>query len=59
MSTAAHSKTDGQTGQVSRDLEDAFRSYATSFTIWGAFLPLDEFTLNNAVQAQEGCRHFL
>ena len=54
MSTAAHPKTDGQNERVNRVFEDVFRSYATSFPSWSAFLPLADFKLNNAVHASTG-----
>ena len=58
MSTASHPETDGQTERVNRVLEDVLRSYATSFTSWSSFLPLAEFTINNAVHASTGLTPF-
>ena len=58
MSTATHPETIGQTECVNRILEDVLRSYAASFTSWIAFLPLVEFTLNNAVHASTGLTPF-
>ena len=54
LSTAAHSETDRHTERVNRVFEDVFRSYATSFPSWSAFLPLADFALNNAVHASTG-----
>ncbi|KAG3112227.1 hypothetical protein PI124_g9046 [Phytophthora idaei] len=54
MSTAAHPETDGQTERVNRVLKDVLRSYATSFKSWSSFLPMVEFTLNNAEHASTG-----
>ncbi|GMF47677.1 unnamed protein product [Phytophthora fragariaefolia] len=58
MSTAAHPETDGQAERVNRVLEDVLRSFATSFTSWGKFLPLAEFALNNAEHASTGVTPF-
>lgn len=58
MSTAAHPETDGQTERVNRVLEDVLRSYATSFSSWSEFLPLAEFSLNNAVHSSTGMTPF-
>ncbi|KAE8965233.1 hypothetical protein PR002_g28737 [Phytophthora rubi] len=58
MSTAAHPETDGQTERVKGVLEDVLRSYATSFASWSSFLPLVEFTLNNAEHAPTGLPPF-
>ena len=54
MSTAAHPQTDGQTERYNRVIEDILRSYATSFVSWSNFLPLVEFSLNNASHASTG-----
>ncbi|KAE9238092.1 hypothetical protein PF005_g375 [Phytophthora fragariae] len=58
MSTAAHPETDGQTERVNRVLEDALRSYATSFACWSSFLPIAEFALNNSTRASTGLTPF-
>ncbi|KAJ0391635.1 hypothetical protein ATCC90586_011728 [Pythium insidiosum] len=58
MSTAAHPETDGQTERVNRVLKGILRSYATSFQSWSEFLPLVEFTINNAVHASTGLTPF-
>ncbi|KAE9024981.1 hypothetical protein PF011_g3257 [Phytophthora fragariae] len=58
MSTAAHPETDGQTERVNRVLEDVLRSYAMSFASWSSFLPLAEFSLNNAEHASTGLTPF-
>ena len=58
MSTAAHPETDGQTERVNRVLEDILNSYVRSFNEWSSFLPLAEFSLNNAVHASTGYTPF-
>ena len=58
MSTASHPESDGKTERVNRVLKDFIRSYATLFTIWSTFIPLDEFALNNVVHASTGLTPF-
>ena len=48
----------GQNVRVNRFLEDVLRSCATSILSWGAFLPLADFALNNAVHASTGLTPF-
>ncbi|OWZ05726.1 reverse transcriptase [Phytophthora megakarya] len=48
MSTADHPRTDRQTERLNRVLVDLLKSYAQSFHNWSDYLPMAEFTINNA-----------
>ena len=58
-STAYHPETDGQTERVNRTLEQMLRAYVGyRQDDWDGWLPLVEFTYNNAKQASTGLSPF-
>jgi hypothetical protein len=52
LSTAFHPQTDGQTERMNRVIEDMVRHYVSPYSDdWDEFLPMVEFSINNAWQA--------
>jgi hypothetical protein len=59
MSTAYHPQTDGQTERVNRVMEDVLRHFVSPRQDdWDRWLPLVEFSINNAVHESTGFTPF-
>ena len=54
MSTVSLHETDVQTERLKRLFGDVLRNFATSFSSWNEFLPMNEFSLNKAINVSIG-----